>query len=115
MTLHLVPAAEASAVGNVFTAALPRCKGCNHSIRPHGSSEAGFPGTVPSWGNNECRICDYEACGKDPADRFISVERVGYLAGIRTDIETGRKRRGVPAEGTRTGRIPLTEFLQQIS
>lgn len=113
MTLHLVEAPAADLQDT--TEELPRCKGCGIRLRPHGTTAAQYPGTAPTWGDNQCRVCDYEACGKDPADRFISVNRVGYLASLRTGIETDRQRRGVPAEGTLSGRIPLTEFLQQIS
>ncbi|MET4144193.1 hypothetical protein [Arthrobacter sp. UYCo732] len=109
--LHLVPALASE----TDTTELPRCKGCNAEIRPHRTTEADFPGTSASWGNNQCRLCDYEACGKDPADRFISVERVGYLSSIRAGIESDRQRRGIPAEGSLAGRIPITEFLAQIS
>lgn len=112
MSLHLVPTLAPELEDAVE---LPCCKGCKNSIRPHGTTEADFPGTRASWGNNQCRICDYEACGKDPADRFIPVERVGYLTSIRAGIDSDRKRRGIPAEGTLAGRIPITEFLQQIS
>jgi hypothetical protein len=110
--LHLVPD---TTTPEDLTEELPRCKGCNARIRPHGTTEADYPDTVPSWGDSQCRICDYEACGKDPADRFISVERVGYLTSLRTGIETDRQRRGIPAEGSMAGRIPITEFLEQIS
>jgi hypothetical protein len=113
MSLHLVPALAAA---ESFAAEeLPRCKDCNTPMRPYGTTEAQYPGTSPSWGNNQCRVCDYEACGKDPADRFIPVERVGYLSSLRAGIEAGRQRRGIPAEGARAGRIPITEFLEQIS
>lgn len=113
MSLHLVaaPAAEPEDL----TEQLPRCKACGTRIRPHRTTEAEFPGTAAGWGNSQCRICDYLAAGKDPADRFISVERVGYLASLRTGIETERQSRGIPAEGTRAGRVPLTDFLKQIS
>lgn len=113
MSLHLVAAptaAEAPAEEE-----LPRCKGCSTRMRPHGTTEAQYPETSPSWGDNQCRVCDYEACGKDPADRFIPVERVSYLTSLRTGIEAGRQRRGIPAEGSRAGRIPITDFLAQIS
>jgi hypothetical protein len=94
---------------------LPRCKGCNTRIRPCGTSEAQYPDTCPAWGENQCRICDYTACGKDPEDRFIPVERVSYLTSLRAGIELSRQRRGIPVEGSRAGRIPMTEFLQKIS
>lgn len=115
MTLHLVTSPDVTSCGDASTQNLPRCKGCSAQIRPHGTSEADFPGTVPSWGDNLCRVCDYEACGKDPADRFIPVERVNYLTSVRAGIEADRRRRGVPAAGALTGRIPLTEFLQNLS
>lgn len=116
MTLHLVtaPAPEMTAA-EVLDEELPCCKGCKSQMRPYGTTEAQYPGTSPSWGDNQCRICDYEACGKDPADRFIPVERVSYLASIRTGIETSRQRRGIPAAGSRAGRIPITDFIAQIS
>ncbi|GAA4034632.1 hypothetical protein GCM10023063_18470 [Arthrobacter methylotrophus] len=98
-----------------ITEELPRCKGCNTRMRPQGTTESQYPGTFPAWGDNQCRVCDYVACGKDPADRFISVERVGYLTSLRTSIERDRQRRGIPAEGSLAGRTPITEFLEQIS
>jgi hypothetical protein len=115
MSLHLVPALPESDGAEVLVEDLPRCKGCSSRIRPHGTTEADFPGTSPSWGNNECRLCDYEACGKNPTDRFIPVERVGYLSSLRSGYEIERLRRGVPPEGSRNGRIPINDFLQQIS
>lgn len=116
MTLHLVTAPANDPTNPEASAEeLPRCKGCNARMRPNGTTEAEHPGTVPAWGDNQCRICDYEACGKDPADRFIQVERISYLASLRADIEASRQHRGIPAEGSRAGRIPLTEFLEQIS
>lgn len=115
MTLRLVTSPENTACSDASTQDLPRCKGCNARIRPHGTSEADFPSTVPAWGDNQCRVCDYEACGKDPADRFIPVERVNYLASVRAGIEADRRHRGVPTKGSLAGRIPLTEFLQNIS
>ncbi|ACL41961.1 hypothetical protein Achl_4010 (plasmid) [Pseudarthrobacter chlorophenolicus A6] len=110
MTLHLVPDATPAAPEE-----LPLCKGCKAPIRPHGTTESEHPGSVPSWGDNQCRVCDYLACGRDPEDRFISIERVGYLTSVRADIESDRQRRGIPARGSLAGRIPLTEFLDQIS
>lgn len=116
MTLHLVTApATDSATTEASAEELPRCKGCSARMRPYGTTEAQYPDTCPTWGDNQCRVCDYEACGKDPADRFIPVERVSYLASLRAGIEAGRARRGIPAEGSRAGRIPITEFLEQIS
>jgi hypothetical protein len=113
MSLHLVPALAAA---ESFAAEeLSRCKDCNTPMRPYGATEAQYPRTSPSWGDNQCRVCDYEACGKDPADRFIPVERVSYLTSLRSGIESERQRRGIPAEGSRAGRIPITEFLEQIS
>ncbi|MBG0738990.1 hypothetical protein IV500_06075 [Paeniglutamicibacter antarcticus] len=91
------------------------CKDCNGQMRPDGTSEVQYPGTLPSWGENQCRVCDYQTCGKDPDDRFIPVRQVSYLASLRAGIETERRRRNVPAVGTRAGRIPITEFLEQIS
>ena len=113
MTLHLVtePAGPEASTAEE----LPCCKSCSTRMRPHGTTDNQYPGTSPSWGDNQCRICDYEACGKDPADRFISVHRLGYLTSIRAGIETDRQLRGIPAGGSRDGRIPLTEFLEQIS
>jgi hypothetical protein len=115
MTLHLVTAPAISTGTEASTEELPRCKGCNTRMRPYGTTEDQHPGTSPAWGDNQCRICDYEACGKDPEDRFIPVERVSYLASLRAGIEASRQRRGVPVEGSRAGRIPITEFLEQIS
>lgn len=46
MTLHLVPS-TATALEDL-TEELPRCKGCKARFRPHGTTEADFPGTVPS-------------------------------------------------------------------
>lgn len=116
MTLHLVIApANDTSTPEASADELPRCKGCNSRMRPQGTTEAEHPDTVPVWGDNQCRICDYEACGKDPADRFIPVERVAYLASLRSGIEASRQRRGIPTTGTRAGRIPLAEFLEQIS
>jgi hypothetical protein len=112
--LVLVPSAKTVTIDDP-SAELPRCKGCSASIRPHGSTEAEFPGTVPSWGNRQCRICDYTAAGKDPAIRFIPVQRVSYLSSLRSGYEIERLRRGVPPEGSRGGRVPLTDFLNQIS
>jgi hypothetical protein len=116
MTLHLVNApANDTTSAEASAEELPRCKGCNARMRPQGTTEAEYPETSPAWGNNQCRICDYEACGKDPADRFIPVERVNYLSSLRAGIEASRHRRGIPAHGSRAGRIPITEFLEQIS
>lgn len=95
--------------------ALQVCKGCDVSIRPYGTTEAMYPGTAPSWGNGQCRPCDYLAAGKDPADRFIPAARLSYLTGLRNDIETARRRRGVPATGSMAGRIPMPDFLTKIS
>ena len=116
MTLQLVATPVSAPAGSEDSAEeLPRCKGCNSRMRPQGTTEAEHPNTVPVWGDSQCRICDYEACGKDPANRFIPVERVNYLASLRADIESSRQRRGIPVTGTRAGRVPITEFLEQIS
>ncbi|WP_422758951.1 hypothetical protein [Paenarthrobacter sp. C1] len=116
MTLRLVPTPANDPVDlEPSTDELPQCKGCNSRMRPQGTTEAEHPDTVPIWADNQCRICDYEACGKDPEDRFIPVERVDYLTSLRAGIEASRQRRGTPAEGSRAGRIPLAEFLEQIS
>ncbi len=116
MTLHLVDAPATDSTNlEVSAQELPRCKDCKTPMRPHGTTEDQYPGTCPAWGDNQCRICDYEACGKDPAVRFIPVERVSYLTSLRRDIESGRHRRGIPVGGTRTGRIHITDFLEQIS
>lgn len=111
--LVLVPAVQQVAPAS-FTENLPLCKGCRTPIRPHGATEAEFPGTAASWGNNECRVCDYLAAGKDPADRFIPVQRVSFLTSLRHDIEAGRRRRGIPAAGSMSGRIPITEFVNTL-
>lgn len=111
--LHLVPDTDTASTDAAED--LPRCKGCNARIRPHRTTEADYPDTVPNWGDKQCRVCDYEACGKDPADRFITVERVGYLTSLRAGIESDRQRRSIPSGGSRAGRVPITEFLEQIS
>lgn len=111
MSLRLVP--DSAPENEDVSEELPRCKVCDTRMRPPGTTLADYPDTVPSWADNQCRICDYKACGKDPDDRFISIERIDYLNGVRTDIEADRRSRGVPAEGSRAGRIPITELLEK--
>lgn len=95
-------------VPNNLTAGLPRCGGCTTPLRPAGTSEAQYQGSVPEWGENQCRSCDYISAGKDPEDRFISVDRVAYLDQVREQFEQGRRDRGVPADGLRrTNRLHL--------
>lgn len=114
-TPHLVLVPDLDGNPEGVQPALPACKGCGASIRPEGSTLAEFPGTVPNWGNDQCRVCDYLAAGKDPNDRFMPVERVGYLADMRRCFEQERRSRGVSPAGSMEGRIPLTDFLEQIS
>lgn len=90
--------------------ALTRC-GCGAVMRPEGTTAAQYPGTLPHWGNGQCRVCDYTAAGRDPEDRFLTRERAGYLEEIRTEIECGRRSRGIPAEGSLEGRTPISELL----
>ncbi|MGK3708916.1 hypothetical protein [Arthrobacter sp. IK3] len=88
---------------------------CGRALRPEGADASQYPGTAPNWGNCLCRICDYEAAGKDPEDRFISQGRIAYLNGLRNDIESGRRSRGVPAAGRiPAGRMPIASLISAI-
>lgn len=90
------------------TTGLPRCAGCTTPLRPEGTTEAQYPGSVPEWGDMQCRSCDYISAGKDPENRFITMDRVAYLDEVREQFEQGRRNRGVPAEGLhRTNRLHL--------
>lgn len=80
---------------------LPRCAGCSTPLRPAGTTEDQYPGSVPEWGELQCRSCDYTSAGKDPDDRFINVERVAYLRDVRAEYERSRRSRGVPSDGLR--------------
>lgn len=89
---------------------------CGSAIRPEGTDASQYPGTVPSWGNGQCRACDYTAAGRDPEDRFITQQRIAYLGGLRDGIESGRRRRGVPASGRiPAGRTPIHELIANIN
>ncbi|OOP59270.1 hypothetical protein BMF89_21265 [Arthrobacter sp. SRS-W-1-2016] len=113
--MHLVPAPAAPAVHAAKEAVgLEACKDCGDRMRPEGTTIEQYPDTVPHWGNGQCRRCDYLAAGKDPEDRFITVGRTDYLASLRAGIEAGRRRRGVPAAGSRAGRTPIDEFISQL-
>lgn len=87
-----------------------RCR-CGSLMRPEGTTAAQYPGTVPNWGNGQCRVCDYAAAGRDPEDRFMTRERAGYLDNLRAGIEAGRRRRGIPENGTGAGRMPISELV----
>lgn len=93
--LRLVPAVPRS------NTALPRCAGCTTPMRPAGTTESQYPGSVTEWGDLQCQSCDYLSAGKDPADRFINVDRVAYLSDLRSHFEQSRKDRGVPEGGLR--------------
>lgn len=92
---------------------LARCR-CGSLMRPEGTTADQFPGTVPNWGNGQCRVCDYTAAGRDPEDRFMSRERAGYLGSLRAGIEEDRRRRGIPAAGKKAGRMPIIELIAAI-
>lgn len=85
----------------VAAAQLPRCAGCTTPMRPAGTTESQYPGSVPEWGDRQCQSCDYLSAGKDPENRFIDVDRVAYLNEIREEFERGRRSRGVPPTGAR--------------
>lgn len=101
------------AVEEAAESSMTLCR-CGSLMRPEGTTADQYPGTVPNWGNDQCRICDYTAAGRDPEDRFMSRERAGYLDGLRADIEGDRRRRGIPSSGKAAGRTPIRELIARI-
>lgn len=98
--LHLVPSGPRTPPP-AQSSELSVCAGCRAVMRPSGTTEAQYPGTVPEWGEHQCRTCDYLSAGKDPDDRFIPIERIDYLAEVRAQFEASRLSRGIPADGLR--------------
>ncbi|MCC3299769.1 hypothetical protein [Arthrobacter caoxuetaonis] len=88
---------------------------CGRALRPEGTDASQYPGTSASWGNNQCRACDYLAAGRDPEDRFITQDRIAYLSSLRRDLEAARRRRGVPSCGLiPAGRVPISTIISAI-